>query len=166
MLLRVHLGPLRSGYAIRRNRKFKSEISRRKIHPLREDRTGVGRPIKSEKLGNSVFSIPLSLNEGRRFEKRPSPRRQSLPASSTDQRSKERHLMITRTGQQQSDNFLTIRNAWMEGKAPMPSDPVSIFETNFNNLLGLFLGRGTSILLGPAPSARLKAQCPFALPWR
>ena len=61
--------------------------------------------------------------------------------------------MITRTGQQQSDDFLTIRNAWMDGKAPMPSDPVSIFETNFNNLLGLFLGRGTSILLGPERGA-------------
>ena len=55
--------------------------------------------------------------------------------------------MTSRMGQQQSDGFLTKRNAWMEGKAPMPNDPLSIFETNFNNLLGLFLGRGTSILL-------------------
>ena len=55
--------------------------------------------------------------------------------------------MTSRMGQQQSDGFLTKRNAWMEGKAPMPNDPPSIFETNFNNLLGLFLGRGTSILL-------------------
>ena len=61
--------------------------------------------------------------------------------------------MTSRMGQQQSDGFLTKRNAWMEGKAPMPNDPPSIFETNFNNLLGLFLGRGTSILLGPERGA-------------
>jgi len=56
-------------------------------------------------------------------------------------------------GQQESDGLLTIRNAWMEGKAPMPSDPVSVFETNINNLLALFLGKGTSILLGHERSA-------------
>ena len=61
--------------------------------------------------------------------------------------------MTSRMGQQQSDGFLTKRNAWMEGKAPMANDPLSIFETNFNNLLGLFLGRGTSILLGPERGA-------------
>jgi hypothetical protein len=61
--------------------------------------------------------------------------------------------MTSRMGQQQSDGLLTIRNAWMEGKAPMPSDPVSIFETNINNLLALFLGKGTSMLLGPERNA-------------
>jgi hypothetical protein len=57
--------------------------------------------------------------------------------------------MTSRMGQQQSNDFLTIRNAWIEGKGPMPNDPVSIFETNFNNLLGLFLGRATTNRLGP-----------------
>ena len=61
--------------------------------------------------------------------------------------------MTPRMGQQESDGLLTIRNAWMEGKAPMPSDPVSVFGTNINNLLALFLGKGTSILLGPERSA-------------
>jgi len=37
----------------------------------------------------------------------------------------------------------------MEGKAPMPNDPVSIFETNFNNLLGLLLGGETKVPLSP-----------------
>jgi hypothetical protein len=50
--------------------------------------------------------------------------------------------------QQQSDSVLTIRNVWMEGKAPISLNLVSIYETNINNLLGLFLGKGTSILLG------------------
>jgi Ricin-type beta-trefoil lectin domain-like len=50
--------------------------------------------------------------------------------------------------QQQSDSVLTIRNVWMEGKAPTPLNPVSIYETNINTLVGLFLGKGTSILLG------------------
>jgi hypothetical protein len=36
----------------------------------------------------------------------------------------------------------------VEGKAPIPLNPISIYETNINNLLGLFLGKGTSILLG------------------
>jgi hypothetical protein len=76
------------------------------------------------------------------------PCRQSLPGSSGDQRSKEKRLMTSRMGQQQSDDFLTIRNAWMEGKAPIPCNPVSIYETNMNVLLGLLLGKGTSILLG------------------
>ena len=44
--------------------------------------------------------------------------------------------------QQQSDSVLTIRNVWMEGKAPTPLNPVSIYETNINTLLGLFLGKG------------------------
>ena len=44
--------------------------------------------------------------------------------------------MTSRMRQQQSDGFLTIRNAWMEGKTLTPGDPVSIFETNINNLLG------------------------------
>jgi Ricin-type beta-trefoil lectin domain-like len=61
--------------------------------------------------------------------------------------------MTPRMGQQEIDGLLTIRNAWMEGKAPMPSDPVSVFETNINNLLALFLGKGTSVLLGPERSA-------------
>jgi hypothetical protein len=56
-------------------------------------------------------------------------------------------------GQQESDGLLTIRNAWMEGKAPMLSGPVSVFETNINNLLALFLGKGTSILLGAEKTA-------------
>jgi hypothetical protein len=56
-------------------------------------------------------------------------------------------------GQQESDGLLSIRNAWMEGKAPMPSDPVSVFETNINILLALFLGKGTSILLGAERTA-------------
>jgi hypothetical protein len=50
--------------------------------------------------------------------------------------------------QQQSDSVLTVRNVSMEGKAPTPLNPVSIYETNINTLLGLFLGKGTSILLG------------------
>jgi hypothetical protein len=50
--------------------------------------------------------------------------------------------------QQQSDSVLTIRNVWMEAKASTPLNPVSIYETNINTLLGLFLGKGTSILLG------------------
>jgi hypothetical protein len=63
--------------------------------------------------------------------------------------------MTFRTRQQQGDEFLAIRNPWMEGKAPMPGDPVSIFETNFNNLLNLYLGKGTSIRLGiERPAAR------------
>ena len=35
----------------------------------------------------------------------------------------------------------------------MPRDPVSIYETNMNILLGLLLGKGTSILLGPERGA-------------
>ena len=61
--------------------------------------------------------------------------------------------MTSRMGQPQSERFLTIRNAWMEGNAPMPRDPVSIYETNMNILLGLLLGKGTSILLGPERGA-------------
>ena len=57
--------------------------------------------------------------------------------------------MTSKIGQRQNYDFLTIRNAWMEGKAPMPSDPVSIFETNFNNLLGLLVGRETKVPLSP-----------------
>jgi hypothetical protein len=57
--------------------------------------------------------------------------------------------MTSRIGRQQSYDFLTIRNAWMEGKAPMPNDPLSIFETNFNNLLGLLVGRETKVPLSP-----------------
>jgi len=56
--------------------------------------------------------------------------------------------MTSRIRQQQSDSVRAIRNVWMEGKASIPRDPVSIYETNINNLLGLFLGKGTSILLG------------------
>lgn len=59
--------------------------------------------------------------------------------------------MTSRIGQQQSDEFLTIRNAWMDGKTPMPGDPVSIFETNINNLLG-------AALLFPAAALLLGAQ--------
>jgi Ricin-type beta-trefoil lectin domain-like len=74
------------------------------------------------------------------------PDRQSLSACSTEQRSKERPHINSKIGQQQSGGFLTIRNAWMEGRAPLPTDPVSIFETNFNNLLGVMLGSRTNIL--------------------
>ena len=56
--------------------------------------------------------------------------------------------MTPRVGQQRSDSLLTIRNVWTEGKTPMPRDPISICETNINNLLDLFLGKGTSMLLG------------------
>jgi endoglucanase len=56
--------------------------------------------------------------------------------------------MTSRISQQQSERVLTIRNVWMEGKAPIPRSPISIYETNIDNLLGLFLGKGTSILLG------------------
>lgn len=59
--------------------------------------------------------------------------------------------MTSRMRQQQSDGFLTIRNAWMEGKTLMPSDQVSIFETNINNLLG-------AALLFPAAALLLGAQ--------
>lgn len=61
--------------------------------------------------------------------------------------------MTSGIGQPQSERFLTIRNAWMEGKAPIPCNPVSIYETNMNILLGLLLGKGTSILLGPERGA-------------
>jgi hypothetical protein len=54
--------------------------------------------------------------------------------------------MTPRTRYQESDGLLTIRNAWMEGRAPI--GPLSVFETNINVLLALFLGRGTSVLLG------------------
>ena len=57
--------------------------------------------------------------------------------------------MPPRIAQQKGDGLPILRNAWTNGKAAIPSDPVSIFETNFNNLLGLLLGKGTSILLGP-----------------
>jgi hypothetical protein len=56
--------------------------------------------------------------------------------------------MTSRIRQQQIGSILTIRNVWMEGKAPIPRNPVSIYETHINNLLGLFLGQGTSLLLG------------------
>ena len=56
--------------------------------------------------------------------------------------------MTARKRQQQTDSALTIRDVWMEGKAPIPRDPISIYETNINILLGLFLGKGTSMLLG------------------
>jgi hypothetical protein len=59
--------------------------------------------------------------------------------------------MTSRMRQQQSDGFLTIRNAWMVGKTLTPSDPVSIFETNINNLLG-------AALLFPAAALLLGAQ--------
>src|SRR5262249_57630591 len=52
-------------------------------------------------------------------------------------------------GQQQNDGFLHRRNAWLEGKAPMPTGPLSIFESNFNNLPDVFVGSGTTIVLGP-----------------
>jgi Ricin-type beta-trefoil lectin domain-like len=41
----------------------------------------------------------------------------------------------------------------MEGNAPMPRDPVSVFETNFNNLLNLLVGKETSTHLSPEGSA-------------
>jgi len=56
--------------------------------------------------------------------------------------------MTSRIRQQQSERVLTIRNVWMEGKAPIPRNPISIYEANIDILLGLFLGKGTSILLG------------------
>jgi hypothetical protein len=56
--------------------------------------------------------------------------------------------MISRKEQQPSASLSIIRNVWIEEKAPMPRDLVSLYETNINNLLGLFLGKGTSILLG------------------
>jgi hypothetical protein len=61
--------------------------------------------------------------------------------------------MTSGIGQPQSERFLTIRNAWMEGNAPMPRDPVSVFETNFNNLLNLLVGKETSTHLSPEGSA-------------
>src|SRR5258708_7200346 len=73
--------------------------------------------------------------------------------SSIDQRSKEKRLMTSRMRQQQSDGFLTIRNAWMEGKTLTLRDPVSVFETNFNNLLNLLGGKETSTPLSPEGSA-------------
>jgi hypothetical protein len=56
--------------------------------------------------------------------------------------------VTARKRQQQTDSALTIRDVWMEGIAPIPRDPISIYETNINILLGLFLGKGTSMLLG------------------
>jgi hypothetical protein len=67
----------------------------------------------------------------------------------TSHRSKETHFMTSRMRQQQSGGFLAIRNAWMEGRAPMPRGPVLICEANFNNLLNLFRSKGTSIHLIP-----------------
>lgn len=56
--------------------------------------------------------------------------------------------MICRKGQQRSDRLPIIRNVWIEEKALMPRGLVSLYETNINNLLDLFLGKGTSMLLG------------------
>ena len=56
--------------------------------------------------------------------------------------------MSSRIRQQRSDSVLTIRNVEIEGKAPILRNPISIFETNINILLGLLLGKGTSVLLG------------------
>ena len=56
--------------------------------------------------------------------------------------------MISRKGQQRSDSLPIIRNVWIEEKALMPRGLVSLYETNINNLLDLFLGKGTSMLLG------------------
>jgi hypothetical protein len=61
---------------------------------------------------------------------------------------KEGLVMTSRIGQLRSNSLPTIRNAWIEGKASMPRNPVSIYETNINDLLDLFLGKGTSMLLG------------------
>src|SRR5271165_224759 len=61
---------------------------------------------------------------------------------------KGRCLMISRKGQQRSDSLPIIRNVWIEEKAPIPRNLVSLYETNINNLLDLFLGKGTSMLLG------------------
>ena len=61
--------------------------------------------------------------------------------------------MTSRIRQQQNGNLPTIQNVRIEGKALIPCNPVSIYETNMNILFGLLLGKGTSILLGPERGA-------------
>jgi hypothetical protein len=56
--------------------------------------------------------------------------------------------MTSKIRHQESGSFLTIRNVWLEGKAvPIPRNPVSLYKNNINILLGLFLGKGTNMLL-------------------
>jgi hypothetical protein len=56
-------------------------------------------------------------------------------------------LVASRWARQRSNGFLTTRNAWIEGRAPMPSGLLSCYESNINILLGLFLGGELSSLL-------------------
>jgi hypothetical protein len=56
--------------------------------------------------------------------------------------------MTSKIRHQESGSFLTIRNVWLEGKeVPIPRNPVSLYKNNINILLGLFLGKGTNMLL-------------------
>jgi hypothetical protein len=60
--------------------------------------------------------------------------------------------MNSRMEQPFGGGFLTTRNAWMEGKAPMPTGLHSLFEANLNNLLGFFLGSEGNVLIRPEKS--------------
>jgi hypothetical protein len=56
--------------------------------------------------------------------------------------------MTSKIRHQESGSFVTIRNVWLEGKeVPIPRNPVSLYKNNINILLGLFLGKGTNMLL-------------------
>ena len=53
--------------------------------------------------------------------------------------------MTSRIEQGQSDDFLTTRDAWIEGRAPILGDPLLIFGMTINNL---FLGGEPSTIPG------------------
>ena len=56
--------------------------------------------------------------------------------------------MTSKIRHQESGSFLPVRNVWLEGKeVPIPRNPVSLYKNNINILLGLFLGKGTNMLL-------------------
>jgi Ricin-type beta-trefoil lectin domain-like len=60
---------------------------------------------------------------------------------------------VSSLARQQSNGFLTTRNAWIEGRTPRPSGFLSCYESNINILLGLFLGGDLSSLLCPERDA-------------
>ena len=77
-----------------------------------------------------------------------------MPTSSTAPRLKERSLVTARKRQQQTDSALTIRDVWIEGIAPIPLNPISIYERNINILLGLFLATSVGIFFGVYPASK------------
>jgi Ricin-type beta-trefoil lectin domain-like len=60
---------------------------------------------------------------------------------------------VSSRARQQSNGFLTTRNAWIEGRTPRPSGLLSVYEGYINILLGLFLGGDISSLLCPERDA-------------